>query len=150
MNECLKIRLGTGKLVPKSLPSYPYQISRESDAWPADSTRNKLTRFDWKQNIDHATNQNAFIEVLEHIKSNGPVLFPAAAISLSKILEGDLVYRLKARVKYLIKEVKKQAPARELSVESDILGDGGDGEEAKPALTRPKKNARAQSVSTVR
>ena len=146
MNECLKIRLGIRSLVPRKLPSYPYQISRESAAWPVDaSTQNKLTRFDWKQTIDHTTNQVAFKEVLEHIKSNGPTLFPAAAESLSRILDGDLTERVRTRVKYLIKEAKKSQTARESSIDGDLDNEDGasEGEEGKHAM------AHAQSVSIV-
>ncbi|KAF7979472.1 hypothetical protein HWV62_42295 [Athelia sp. TMB] len=160
INASMKVHLGVKKLVPKDLPSYPAGFDRQNDAWPSDETGAKLTRFDCKQKFEHATNQEAYREIMQHVKHNGPTLFPAAAEGLREILEGDLADRVEQRVKYMLKGAA--AAAREAGTNhvraraQTVNGEDGqdedeDGEKeeeeqsGKGALKRSQKNARVAS-----
>lgn len=127
----MKIRLGVRNLVPKDLPSYPAGFDRQNDAWPQDDTGAKLTRLDFKQKFEHERNQTAYLDIIQHIKSNGPALHPTAAEGLREILDGDLSDRVEQRVRYMLKGAAagaREAATRTRATTSD--GEDGDDEDA--------------------
>jgi hypothetical protein len=158
INESMKVRLGVRILVPKDLPPYPSGFDRQNEAWPKDVTGEKLTRLDCKQRFEDANNQFAFREILQHVKSNGPTLYPAAAEALREILEGDLAARVEKRVRNMLKGMaasrKLKARAEPVDGEEDDGEDDNEGSEAEAGghraqMKRSQKNARVQSVSHI-
>lgn len=151
VNGSFKAHLSITKLEAKHLPSFPYQIDRVSDAWPRDATGVPLTRFDWKQNHDHQTNQSGITDVFNHVKYNGPTLFPGSAGALCKIFDDHLKEKIVDRFKYMAKQFcglqKKGDARRDAETEERETENGSETEPVEGGdSSRSKKNARVKGV----
>jgi hypothetical protein len=142
--------MGVKKLNAECLPGYPYGMDL-----PKNASGNTLVRFDWKQNQDNAINSASLDRVFEHVKINGPHLWPAAASALSQIHDADLRAKVVQRFGYMAKlwknkrkaeeeAEKKAAEAAEQEAEDGIIAES---EAVQSAMTTSAKNARAASVS---
>ena len=141
------------KLGVNNLPGFPFGM--DTISFPKDTTGNPLVRFDWKQGPDHSVNSSGLDRIYEHVKNNGPGLWPAAASSLSKIHIGDLRAKVVQRYMYMStqwkkkqkfeKEVEKRAEeAAELAAADGIVAES---EAIESAMTTSGKNARVGAVS---
>jgi len=142
--------MGVKKLTVECLPAYPYGMDL-----PMNASSNTLVRFDWKQNQDSMVNSASLDRVFEHVKVNGPCLWPAAASSLSWVHDADLRAKVVQRFGYMAKlwknkrkaeeeAEKKAAEAAEQEAEDGVIAES---EAVQSAMTTSAKNARAMSVS---
>jgi hypothetical protein len=142
--------MGVKKLTAECLPAYPYGMDL-----PMNASGNTLVRFDWKLNQDSSINSASLDRVFEHVKFNGPRLWPAATSALSQIHDADLRAKVVQRFGYMAKlwrnkrkveeeAEKKAAEAAEQEAEDGIIAES---EAVQSAMTTSAKNARAASVS---
>ena len=142
--------MGVKKLTAECLPTYPYGMGL-----PTNASGNTLVRFDWKQNQDSSINSASLDCVFEHVKFNGPRLWPAAASALSRIHDADLRAKVIQRFGYMAKlwknkrkveeeAEKKAAEAAEQEAEDGIIAES---EAVQSTMTTAAKNARVASVS---
>ena len=145
--------MGVKKLGVDNLPGFPFGMDTVS--FPKDTTGNPLVRFDWKKGPDHSVNSTGLDRIYEHVKNNGPGLWPAAASALSNIHIGDLRAKVIQRYTYmstqwkkkqkLEKEAEKRAEeAAELAAADGIVAES---EAIESAMTTSGKNARVGAVS---
>jgi hypothetical protein len=147
--------MGVKKLGVDNLPGFPFGIDTASESFPKDTTGNPLVRFDWKKGPDHLVNSTGLDRVYEHVKNNGPGLWPAAASALSNIHIGDLRVKVVQHYTYmstqwkkkrkLEKEAEKRAEdAAELAAADGIVAES---EAIESAMTTSGKSAHVGAVS---
>jgi len=145
--------MGVKRLTAECLPGYPYGM--DVTALPKNASGNTLVQFDWKQNQDNSINSALLDCIFEHVKVNGPHLWPAAASALSQIHDANLRAKVVQRFGYMAKlwknkckaekeAEKKAAEAAEQEAEDGIIVES---EAVQSAMTTSAKNACAASVS---
>jgi hypothetical protein len=98
--------MGVKKLGVDNLPGFLFGV--DTAAFPKDMTGNPLVRFNWKQGPDHLVNSTGLDGIYEHVKNNGPSLWPAAASALSNIHTRDLREKVVQRYTYMLTQWKKK------------------------------------------
>lgn len=152
VNKTFQQLMGIESLMGKHLPEYPYGIDKTHRIWPKDSaTGQPYLRFDWSQ----TKNRNTTIgleEVFKNIRDFGSQRLPIAKKFLEQISDDDLKEKIKKKYLYMAGEFRKLKAAEEKEKaqrrrQEEELEDAAQEEEDRDALSRAKKNSRAEAVS---
>ncbi|KAL6307605.1 hypothetical protein BKA93DRAFT_823337 [Sparassis latifolia] len=130
VNMAFKHLMGVPKIDSKSLPFYPYQISREHELWPKDpGTHQPLIRFMWKHSASQKTNAMGLRKVLETVRVLGAQWVPTCKKFLEDILDTDLETRIRSKYDYMAYEWRKINKIAESSDDLQAAEDDGFGEQ---------------------
>ena len=146
--------MGVDNLVPKNLPDYPYGIDKTSSAWPKDrATGQPLLRFRWSKMKGHDIAEN-LDDVFKNIREFGSQRLPAAKRFLEQISDDDLKEKIKKKYLYMAAEFRKVKTVEEQEEtqrqrQEEELEDAAQEKDDHDALSRAKKNSRAEAVSNV-